>query len=702
MLFDRNQWSVAKQDPVLVKSLADSLEISELCAKLLINRGYRDAVSARAFIEKSDSFLYNPFLLQDILPAILRIKKAIENDEKITIYGDYDVDGVTAVSILYLYLKERGANVNYYIPTRDGEGYGVSVEAFQTIQQAGTSLVITVDTGITAIHEIAYAASIGLDVVVTDHHQCCSELPSCVAVVNPMRADCQYPFKGLSGVGVIFKVMCALELDYINGGEYNLFTIKDMCRRYIDLVTIGTIADVMPLCDENRILVYMGLSLLSSSQNIGVRALFRACGIDSTKKITASIIGYTIAPRINAAGRIGDAARAVQLFLAASPRAAEVIADELCSINRERQETESKILAEALLQIEREHDVEKESVLVLASDHWHPGVIGIVASRIVEQFGKPAALVTFESDSNGTSEIGRGSARSVMGLNIVEALTSCEDLLIKYGGHELAAGFSIQKEKLEAFRRNLDRYVSECLRGLDKTAFLSVDAEIREVEITENTAQEIALLEPYGSQNPEPIFVLRNAEIQELAPLSGGKHSRLIVRKGDREISAVCFGYHLISEGFSVGDRVDLVGNIGINEFKGKKTVQLIVRDIDHTEAFWDQVKKVEGDFEEIQRGCLVCASDEVPARDDFAAVYGVLRNGGFFSGKRIYLRKLLAALPDISYLKANIILEVFAECDLCSLQKLGAGIYYIKLKETSEKKDLLSAPLMKMLVSEK
>lgn len=696
-MFDRNRWIVSEQDPSCVKKLADSLGTNELCAKLLINRGYTDIESARAFIEKSDAFLYNPFLLKDIKPATARIRRAIEEDEKITIYGDYDVDGVTSVSVLFMYLKEHGADVDYYIPTRDGEGYGVSSAAFRAIKEHGTGLVITVDTGITAIDEIAYAKSIGLDVVVTDHHQCRPELPVCEAVVNPQRPDCEYPFKELSGVGVIFKVLCALELELVNYGEYNLFTIKDMCRRYIDLVTIGTIADVMPLCDENRIMVYMGLGMLSSTRNIGVRELFHAVGIDASKKITASMIGYTIAPKINAAGRIGNASRAVQLFLATSPHAARVIAEELCLTNRERQQTESAILADAMSQIENEHDLERESVLVLASDSWHQGVIGIVASRITEQFGKPAILISFDAGS-GEHGLGKGSARSVKGLNMVEALASCEHLLVKYGGHELAAGLSIEREKLPEFRVCLNDYVAKHLSSSECDIKTTVEAEIRETDVTEETVKEIAKLEPYGAKNPEPIFVLRDVSIQEIAPLSQGKHSRLLVEKNGKVISAVCFGYHLIAEGFTAGDRVDIVCGLGINEFRGNKTLQLTVRDIDYTEAFWRQIEKTERDFEDILAGNTQCISDEVPVREDFAAVYDVLRNSGFAGGKRTAISKLLVSLPEMSYLKVRMILEIFAECELCELKYVGIGNYYIKVPKVSGKKDLFSTPLMKKL----
>ncbi len=697
-MFDRNLWHVSQQEPTLVKLLADSLRIHPLCAKILINRGYTEVDAARAFVQKSDAFLYNPYLLKDVEKATARIKSALDNDEKITIYGDYDVDGVTSVSILYMYLKERGAEVDYYIPTREGEGYGLNITAFQSIKERGTNLVITVDTGITAIEEIAYAQTIGLDVIVTDHHQCRPELPDCIAVVNPRRADCEYPFKELSGVGVIFKVLCALEMDIVNFGEYNLFTVKDMCKRYIDLVTIGTIADVMPLYDENRIMVYMGLSLLSSTRNIGIRALLRAVGIDDSKKITSSTIGYTLAPRINAAGRIGNAARAVQLFLSSSPHAADVIAEELCVINRERQQTENQIFLEALDQIEKDHDIEKESVIVLASSQWHQGVIGIVASKITERFGKPSILISFENEDPNPDELGKGSARSVKGLNMVEALAHCEKLLAKYGGHELAAGLSVTKGNLEKFRSQLNAYAEERLSSPDCVAKTIIEAEITEVDIRMETVDEIAKLEPYGAKNPEPVFVLREAHIAEIAPLTMGKHTKLYLEKNDIGISAICFGHNLISEGFSVGDSVDIVCSININEFRGNKTVQLIIRDIDYSEWTWNEIEAIEEEFMLLKNGEYCCSEQIIPKREEFAAVYRLLKDTAYTKGKCITLMKLMASLPNISYLKALVILEVLSECDLIEWNKIKVATYDIRRLETASKKNLLEAPLMKTL----
>ncbi len=695
-MFDRNRWLVCEQDEMKIAQLAKELGTSPLCAKLLYNRGYTETDAAKAFIAKSDAFLYNPYLLKDIKPAVVRIRQAIENEEKITIYGDYDVDGVTSVSILYMYLKEHGADVDYYIPTRESEGYGLNAGAFRMIKDKGTALVITVDTGITAIDEIAYAKEIGLDVVVTDHHHCRPELPQCHAVVNPRRPDCEYPFKELSGVGVIFKVICALELDFVNCGEYNLFTVKDMCRRYIDLVTIGTIADVMPLYDENRIMVYMGLGILSTTRNIGVRSLFRAVGIDPTKKINSSTIGYTIAPRINAAGRIGDASRAVQLFLASSPQVADIIADELCAINRERQQTENLIFNEAIAQVEREHDLDRESVLVLANDHWHQGVIGIVASKITEQFGKPSILISFDGDT------GKGSARSIKGLNMVEALAHCESLLVKYGGHELAAGLSVDRSNLKVFCDMLNDYARVKLSSPDCIPKTGVEAEITENDISMSTINEIAKLEPYGAKNPEPIFVLRDATIMDLVPLSQGKHSRMILRKNDLEVSAICFGYNLQNEGFVLHDRVDVLCTININEFRGMQTIQLIVRDIDFSEWSWNELADIEEEFEEMRKGELSCDREDIPTRAEFTSIYKLLLDPSYTRGKQISIMKFLAPIPYISYLKVRIALEVFAEAGLIDLERIGFATYSIKRLEVKEKKDLTATALMKTLIYHK
>lgn len=701
-MFDSSKWNVLVQDEKLTAALSSDLKIDGLCARLLINRGYGDAESARAFMQKSDVFFNNPFLMKDIDKAVAIIKSALENEEKITIYGDYDVDGVTAVSVLYMYLREHGGNVDYYIPTRDGEGYGLNTAAFDSIKQHGTDLVITVDTGITAIDEVRYAKSIGMKVVVTDHHECRPELPEADAVVNPKRPDCGYPFKELSGVGVVFKIICALELDFVNGGEYNLYTIKDMCKRYIDIVTIGTIADVMPLVGENRIIVHLGLGMLQNVHHVGIRALFRASGIiggTSPKKITSSTISYTIAPKINAVGRISSAERAVKLFLTDSPAKADIIADELCAINRERQELENVIYKDAFEQIGSVYKPGEDSVIVLSSNSWHHGVIGIVASRLTEKFGVPSVLISFEGatpDENGNI-VGKGSVRSVKGINIVEALASCSDILTKFGGHALAAGLSVEEKNVDELRRRLNEYIKNADRETERSMMLDVEAEITEKNVTEATAESISLLEPYGAGNPVPLFVLRGAKITELTVLSGGKHTKMMLSRGDREMYAVIFGNNLSSEGFIVGDEVDIVCSIDINEFRGNKNVQLIIRDIDRSASdkkrIWDEFAAVEAAL----RAPATIDSADKPQRDDFVKVYTSLKDA---ESENVDLRVLAQSFPELSYIKLAVIIEALGEAGIIDVsgETARAFLKKIKINKVDKKTDLSQTPIMKEL----
>ena len=701
-MFDSSKWNIQTQDESLAQSLASALGTDELCARLLINRGYCDVSKAKAFIDKSNVFFHNPYLMKDIGKAVAIIKEAIENDEKITIYGDYDVDGVTSVSILYMYLREHGATVDYYIPTRDSEGYGLNTSAFDIIKQKGTDLIITVDTGITATEEVSYAKSIGMKVIVTDHHECRPELPGADAVVNPKRPDCEYPFKELSGVGVVFKIICALELDYVNGGEYNLYTIKDMCKRYIDIVTIGTIADVMPLVGENRIIVHLGLGMLQNARQVGIRALFRASGViggNTQKKITASTISFTIAPKINAVGRIGSAERAVKLFLTESPANAEIIAEELCAINRERQELENIIYKDAFEQISSVYKPGEDSVIVLSSDSWHHGFIGIVSSRLTEKFGVPSVLISFEGatpDENGAL-IGKGSVRSVRGINIVEALSSCADILSKFGGHALAAGLSIEINNVDEFRRRLNEYIKNNVKDSDMSMMLNVEAEINENNVTEKTADSISLLEPYGAGNPVPLFALRNAKITEIVPLSLGKHTKMMLRRGDKDIYSVIFGCNLCDEGFAVGDLADIVCSIDINEFRGNRNVQLIIRDIDRSQSDKDRFKEESKQIADLLFDPSELESEEVPDRNDFIKMYSALKNEG---ENPVYFRSLAQLSGDISYIKLAIAVRAFEEAGIISITDDSDNIILskIKLNKIDGKTDLMQTTIMKKI----
>lgn len=705
-MFDSNKWNVMTQDEGLVKNLSQALKIDKISARLLINRGYEDKKSADDFIKKSDVFFHDPFLMKDMDKACKIIENAISEQKRITIYGDYDVDGVTSVSILYLYLKDHGALVDYYIPTRDSEGYGLNIAAFDLIKKRGTELIITVDTGITAVEEVEYAKSIGIDIVITDHHQCRSELPNASAVVNPKRPDCEYPFKELSGVGVVFKTLCALELNAVNGGEYNLYTIKNMCKRYIDIVTIGTIADVMPLIGENRIIVYLGLQMLQNVSNVGVKALFRAAGVignASQKRITASTIGFTIAPKINAVGRIGSAERAVKLFLTNSPGQADIIAEELCAINHERQETENIIYKEAFSILESYSDIKSQSAIVLDSDTWHHGVVGIVASRITEKFGIPSVLISFEGvqpDEEGRI-IGKGSVRSVKGINIVEALEACSDLLFKYGGHALAAGLSIEKKNVDLFRERLNAYISKVMESSDCDMKIPVDLEISAKDVNEKTTQTISLLEPYGAGNPVPTFLLKGAKIVEIMPLSGGKHSKLIIQKDKTDINAIMFGTPLNMHGFLSNDTVDIICNMEINDFRGMKTVQLIIKDIDHSEFEKKLFSQISSRIEKVEANPKIANNFDIPDRNDFKSIYLYLKRNNC---ETVNLRELARIFFEFSYLKLYIILKTLAQAKIITLDedKKEEFIFKIKFKETDGKADLLKTPIMSALTLEK
>ena len=505
-------WLIKSTDSAEYRSataeIASELGINPVVAKLLYNRGYTTPASAKAFVYMESEMLLDPFKMMDVERGIDAIADAIRRGERITVYGDYDVDGVTSVCTLYLYLKSLGAKVDYYIPNRAGEGYGVSTQAIDAIKENGSTLIITVDTGTTAVEEVEYAKSIGVRFIVTDHHECRSDLPDALAVINPHRPDCPYPFKELAGVGVVFKLICAYEEKIV--GRTRIEAAKRIFSLFADLVAIGTIADVMPIKEENRIIVRYGLAMIENTGRVGLAALIEAASAKNDAqrsaqrkkktKITSGYIGYTIAPRINAAGRIKEASLAVELFLSNDPRRAKEIAEELCRTNKERQAEENKIMQEAYEKI-GQYDIEKNPVIVLDADTWHHGVIGIVASRITERYTRPAILVSFEGNEEGTphmEHMGKGSGRSIKGMNLVDALCYCQEHLVKFGGHELAAGLSVTRAELDNFRRLINEYARANLTEKDMVQTVEADCELDFGDVNVALAKGIQLLEPYG------------------------------------------------------------------------------------------------------------------------------------------------------------------------------------------------------------
>ncbi len=633
--------------------IASTLNLSLAASRLLALRGYTTPDAARAFIQKEAELMYDPFALLDMDKAVERIVCAIQKNEHIIVYGDYDVDGVTAVSVVYTYLKELGCDVGYYIPNRVGEGYGVNIDAVRAFANEGCTLMITVDTGVTAIDEVSVASSLGIDTVVTDHHECRNELPEAVAIVNPRRADCTYPFDELAGCGVAFKLVCALEMRL---KDIDVFAATKSCAvRFAEFVAIGTIADVMPLVDENRIIVSYGLMLLENTKNAGLAALMRASGIIAVdadgrpikKKITSSTVGFTIAPRLNAAGRISSAEFAVELLLCRDEARADEIANELCETNRRRQEEENTIVEAADVKI-KEQCSEDDYVIVLDDDHWHHGVIGIVCSKLTERYNLPSVLISFENNTDAEplpTDIGKGSGRSIRGLNLFEALEYCAPFLSKYGGHELAAGLSLERCNLPAFRLAINEFAKKSLGKGELCRVVDIDLRINPEEISEKLAQELYLLEPFGTSNSQPVFETDRLIITDVTALSGGKHTKLTLCAPGYavEFTALCFGHSSAEFEFVPGDAVDLAYNLDINEFRGRRSVQLLVRDIRRTMA------------------------DEVPTRNDFASLYRYLKTKS--QPHKASLDEISSAIgyaPE----KVALMLDVFAELSILSLYR--------------------------------
>ena len=697
--------------------IKNDLSLTEPMAKLLYCRGQQNAEQARRFLRMEEAMLHDPYLMKDMDKAVDIIRDAIEQKKKICIYGDYDVDGVTSVSMLYLYLRSKGADICYYIPDRIGEGYGMSGSAIDKMSADGIGLIITVDTGITANEEIKHANELGIDVIVTDHHECHGTLPCALAVVNPKRTDDDYPFKNLAGVGVVFKLLCAYEFMCTDSTD-KLISVKKICAEYADLVALGTIADVMPVLDENRLIVSYGLRLIESKARLGLSALIDA----STQKpelvgaikrptrrprITSGFIGYTIAPRINAAGRITNASVAVELFLTDDEKKAEEFSAQLCEINRFRQSEENKIAEQAYEKIELEHDFENNPVIVLEDNTWHHGVIGIVASRITEKYGLSSILISFDGQTSGEgspTDIGKGSGRSIKGLNLVDALVHSQDLLVKFGGHELAAGLSIHRGNIDLFREKINEYARSVIQsGSAVLSAVEYDFEIDADAIDMQFANEIRYLEPYGISNPIPAFLMRDCTICDVVPISGGKHTKLVIRKGEKCFVAMCFSRSQADLGIYTTDKIDLIFNVDINEYNGNRTVQLIVKDLRISENY---VRKLEEDklrYEAICAGGGIAESEDVvPQRADFVAFYNLIRRDIRFGNDCFSIRALMAKLEQVehpmSYIKLKFVLKIMREMNILGVDEIENEYYVFKLNYNNSKTDLDKSNILKKL----
>ena len=552
-------WNLKEYDANEVQEYCDRYNISPILAKLIISRNVK-IEDVNKYIDVKLDDMYDPFLMKDMDVLVDRVLKAKDNNEKVMIYGDYDVDGVTSITVLYSFFKELGIDVSYYLPDRMEEGYGLNKEALKNIKESGYSLVVTVDCGISAIDELEYAKEINLEVCVTDHHECSEILPDAYAVVNPKREDSNYPFEMLAGVGVAFKVITAIAM------KLNLPSQSYL--KYIDIVAVGTIADIVPLHDENRIITKIGIEKIKETKNEGLKALIRVAGI---KNIDSTSISFALAPRINASGRMADASVAVKLLLSESPIEANDLACLLDSQNKERQLVEKKILEEVISKIENEKLYERKS-LVVSGQGWHQGVIGIVASKVAEKYTKPVILITYEDKH------AKGSGRTPHGISLYDALEKCRDVLLQFGGHELAAGITLEKDRIEEFRDKFEEAIID-IHEDDLEAVIDIDMEINKHDILRGITNINDMLLPFGQKNPEPVYLYRNLKINALSTLKEDKHIKFNLKDDNFYIDAIGFSLGNRRDELKLGDRIDVVGTININEFGREKTVQIILKD---------------------------------------------------------------------------------------------------------------------------
>ena len=555
------KWEYYICDQDKVNEISKKFNIDRLLATILANRGICKEDEIRKFLEPTREDFHDPFLLPDMDIAVDTIIKAIEEKENILIYGDYDVDGITSISVLQKFLEERGMNVANHIPNRLEEGYGLNKEAIKQIADDGYKLIITVDCGISGIEEIEYANNLGIRTIITDHHEPLDELPKAIAVVDAKRKDNKYPFNKLAGVGVVFKLIQAIGIKLgLNEKEY---------LKYLDLVCVGTISDIVPLVDENRVIAKLGLKLVNVTRNLGLKYLLQATGY---KQIDSNAISFGIAPRINACGRMGHETEALDIFLSNDIDEVKELTEKLNNYNKTRQETEKKIVEEALELIEKNKENEK-SAIVLGSSGWHHGVIGIVSSKITETYFKPSILVSFE---NG---IAKGSGRSIPGFDLHEALCKSSKYLEKYGGHSMAVGLSLKEENFEAFKNEFEKIAKES-KVEEILPIIYIDGVVKQEDIKPEHIKELEKLEPFGEGNKMPLFAYKGLKINSIRALTEGKHLKLTLKDDNIIIDAIGFNMgHLVND-YLIGDKVDVVGVLEINSFNGIESVQINLKDI--------------------------------------------------------------------------------------------------------------------------
>ena len=659
--------------------------IPALCAKVLAARGLTDPKQARQLLYE-EAPLHDPMEMAGMDKAVARLRLALERGETVAVYGDYDVDGITATCLLTDFLRAEGGSVLPYIPNRLEEGYGLNRGAVERLREQGAAVIVTVDCGITAIAETEYAKGLGLDVIITDHHECKDDLPAATAVVDPRRADCKYPFKHLAGVGVSLKLCMAL------AGKARE---KELLERYADLAALGTVADVMDLTGENRTIVRRGLALLPESARPGLRALIREAGAEG-KAMTSTSVGYTLAPRINAAGRMGCSETALELLLTADEARGSELARELCELNRQRQELEGDIFSQCDLLVDTLAPNERDA-LVLSGETWHQGVVGIVASRLTEKYAVPTFMICLQEGR------GKGSCRSYGGLNLFSLLEGCADLLEAYGGHELAAGFTILEENIPAFRARMNELTRQARSEKAPVTALTVDCVLPNASLlTQEEIEALGLLEPYGPGNSKPVFRLDRCALAGVCMVGNGKHMKLKLSVGNKSLDAIFFSATGLEAGVAAGDRVDVCFTPQINEYRGWRSVQLQICDLRPARTRAEAEEEL---FRRLIDGGDVTAAEAsalLPTRQEFANLWRYLssrRESGCIeeTARRLARNVARSCGAREEFMRTQVCLAVFHDRGLVRVEQVTDHLR-IRVLDSEEKVDLEEARLMRRL----
>ena len=674
-------WNALTPDRERVKTIAKKYNLSAMSAMLIEEKNFPDQASIAQFLSDTPVF-ESPMLIKDMDKAVEAVRRAIMNKDRICVYGDYDADGVTSTALMYSFLKSRGADVMYYIPSRESEGYGMNDNAVRYLSTQKIKLIVTVDNGISAYEQVALAKSLNMDVVVTDHHAPPQILPDALAVVDPHRKDDTSSFKHFSGVGLAFKFAMAYD-----GESADLTSLLDL---YSDLAAIGTVGDVVSLTGENRILVKEGLKRINSGKRFGLGTLREVSGLNK-QSLSAGDVAFSICPRINAGGRLGLSHRSVQLLLTDEKDTAKTISAQLNDDNIKRQEIEKEILGDVERVLLSDDSVRFRKILVIAGEGWHQGVIGIVAARIKDRYGKPVIIITYDGDK------AKGSGRSIEGFKMCDGVEYCKDLLTIFGGHPMAAGMSLPTKNIDAFRDKINEYADK----LTDTFYPTIELACKLIpsKVTVGMVESLAQLEPYGAGNPAPVFGMYDLNLIKITPLSDGKHTKLTFESGQKYFDALYFGMPTDKLLYVVGDKVNIAVTAGINEYNSVKSITYIIKDICFSRADNESLLRSSTLFDSLMCGAEVTPemrSDLLPDRDECAAVYKYLKqNKGFgFSAEALHNR---IAHPTVSFGKLCVIINAFAELGLI----VFSGNYFvmdIHLADHPSKVDILSAPVIKKL----